>query len=222
MASDLNEKNLKKVQKLLEKRSSSMVLEEAFGIICPQKENWLSFIIILLMALISAVIIGISNDTVQLYYKAVEIINNVILVLFGVVFTGYAFFQALINNELLKRLIETDVKKDNKKEEQPEDSKSLLQESNEYFVNVMMLNVVEIIINVIQLIIVGSISKDFRLPISLAINNLLASALIGGYFIFSFLIIWEMKSFVYNTFQLFNAHAGAKAIEIIKRNGDEI
>lgn|GEM_PF-1013808 len=207
-----------KIQKLFIKRSSSEVMKEAFKIICPQKTTWMSCLVFSIISISIAIIIGSSSDTVQLFYNSVEIFNTVILAIFGIVFTGYVFFQALLNNELLKRLIDAD--STNKFEKIEKGTKSLLQESNEYFVYLTILNIIEIIINVILLILIGSIPNDFIVFSSLVLNNIIACIGISIYYSFSFLILWEMKCFIYNIFQLFNAHAGAKAIEIMKNEED--
>ncbi|MNI90086.1 hypothetical protein D3C73_1475710 [compost metagenome] len=83
----------------------------------------------------------------------------------------------------------------------------------------MMLIVTAIVTNAVLLLLVGSLPKDFYLPISNNINNTIAATLIRIYFFYMLLLIWEMKSFVFNMFQLFNAHAGSKAIELI--NGEQ-
>ncbi|MDQ0086726.1 cation transport ATPase [Paenibacillus anaericanus] len=219
--------DIKKIEKLISKRSSKAVFMEAFIEILPKRENWISFLIFSVIAIIPALIIGVSINTVELFYKAIANLNPIILALFAIVFTGYALFQALINDDLLKRLIIADGATQNKKSKskdgtsKDESGKSKLQENNEYFVKFMMLIVFAIIINAILLLLVGSLPEDFHLPIKNIFNNMLAAISIWAYFVFMILILWEMKSFVFNMFQLFNAHAGSKAIYLLRNEERE-
>lgn len=208
--------NIDNVNSLFLKRSSRKVFCEGFKEIIPCRNNYGSFLCSVIFAVIPAIIIASSSDTVELFVKSVETFNGIILSLFGIVFTGYAFFQALINDDLLVRLLASP-QKINEKKVEGSNNKSMLQESNEYFINVMMLDVFAIFISSFLKITIGSMEKDFTLTNSLILNNTIAFVGIFTYFVIMFRIVWEMKSFVFNIFQLFNAHAGSKAIELINQ-----
>jgi hypothetical protein len=212
--------DIENVKKLFSKRSSKEVFCGAFKEIVPRKDNYGSFICVATFALAPAMIIAISNETIDLFVKAVETFNGIILTLFGIVFTGYAFFQALINDDLLIRLMDSSSKTSEKKAKNSS-GKSKLQESNEYFVNIMMLDVFAIFISSFLLITVGSLDSSFSLPLKVVCNNTIAFIGMYLYFITMFCIVWEMKSFVFNIFQLFNAHAGSKAIQLINHEKTE-
>ena len=49
-------------------------------------------------------------------------------------------------------------------------------------------------------------------------NKVLATFGIGIYFYFIITIVWEMKSFVFNIFQMFNAYAGTKVLNLFKQD----
>lgn len=51
-----------------------------------------------------------------------------------------------------------------------------------------------------------------------AVNNLIATTLICFFLTFNFLIVWEIKSFIFNVFKLFNAYAGSSILAV---SGDE-
>ncbi|MEF2247315.1 hypothetical protein [Paenibacillus sp. IITD108] len=213
--------DVKKIEKLFSSRSSRALFKEAIIEILPEKDQWASSIIFGVISAVPAGIIGVSKDTVELFYKAVSNLNSIILALFAIVFTGYALFQALVNNDLLRRLIIADAKKSGKRSKEDKTRKSKLQESNEYFIKLMMLIISAIVINALLLLVIGSLPKDFYLPLNNTFNNTMAAILIWIYFLYMFRILWEMKSFVYNMFQLFNAHAGSKAIELLKKQDEE-
>lgn len=81
--------------------------------------------------------------------------------------------------------------------------------------NIMLLDLIGIITNVFLLLISRSIPSDFLLPLDLIVNNILATFGIWVYISYNILLIWEMKSFIYNVFQLFNTYAGDKAVNLI-------
>ena len=201
------------VVKLFSKRSSMQVFLEALKEICPKKNKFKAHIVVAFITLLPSLIIVFSLDTVSSFINAVETFNSIVLGLFGIVFMGYSFFQALISDELLTRLLTSNLNTN--------DDKSKLQESNEYFTNVMMLHVISILINFFLIITIGSLESDFHLPMHHYINCSLALLGVWIYFIFSFLVVWEMKSFIFNSFQLFNAHAGARALNILKSNDQD-
>lgn len=198
---------------LLKKRSSTSIFLEALIEISPCKVGFARFFIIAFVSLMPSILMAWKIDTIPLFLKAVEIFNTVTIGLFGIVFMGYAFFQALINDDLLIRLLNTKINGN--------DKESKLQESNEYFAKVMMLYIVEIIINILILITLGSVGDYFYLPfLKNSVNNTIAFFLIGAYLNFALNVVWEMKSFVFNLFQLFNSHAATKAFELMKKDSE--
>lgn len=195
--------------------SSNKIFLRAFRILKISKDDWKKSVAILIICLIPTAMISISTDTVILFHTSVEQILNVTLALFGIVFTGYAFFQALINNELLIRMLaSTDEQKDGTKINK-------LQETNESFVDLMMMLLLLIIMTLFLKIVVANIPTNFVLFNNGCYNNCTAGMFIEIYFAFSAAIIWEIKSFIFNIFQLFNAHAGARAIEIIDNQSED-
>lgn len=203
--------NMKDIKKLFSKRSSREIFFESIKVITPNKDHYISFCITSICAIIPAIIIAVSNETVILFVKAIGTLNGTILASFGVVFMGYAFFQALMTDDLVMGLLNSH----EKAKIEDTESKSNLQVSNEYFANVMMLDVFAIFVNSFMIITIGSLKGDFSLPINTLFNNIIAFIGICIYFDLMFCIILEMKSFIFNTFQLFNAHTGARVLKIL-------
>ncbi len=209
------------IEELLKNQTSKEMLFQSFNFILPNKtnKNYLSFCIIILLSMIPSVLIGFSSDTISLIKSSAEKINEAMIALFGIVFTGYAFFQALINKELLLRMLSSDEgDKDSRKKQV---KKSRLQISNEYFVKVMMLQGFSIIISLFLGISLDAIPNNWSLFDNLIMNNSIAFLAIWLYLSFNFLIVWEIKSFVFNVFQLFNAHAGAKVLTMLNGKQNE-
>lgn len=206
--------NLDIVMQLLKKKSSSELLRESLQIFRFSKKTIKKQSIIMIISVIVALFVGTSIDTQSVMINTIQTIIDIILALFGIVFTGYAFFQALINNELLIRLI-SDTSKDGKEE------KSKLQETNETFIECMLLDIVAILLSLLLKIIIDSLPNDYLLFDVMVYNNVLATVLITMYFYFILSIMWEIKSFVFNLFQLFNAYAGTRILELLNSTDKE-
>lgn len=207
--------NIEIIARLLESQSSKKIIKNALNVLKISKKSYKKQGCIYFVCLITSVFVGVSYNTKVVMVDSIQMILDVMLGLFGIVFTGYAFFQALINKELLIRMLA------NLSEEDDAGTKSKLQETNESFVECMMLNLLSIIISMLLKIIVSSMSDDFLLFEDIIIDNIVASALISFYFYFILTIVWEVKSFIFNVFQLFNLHAGTRVLELFEDDEPE-
>ena len=135
------------------------------------------------------------------------------LAMFGIIFTGYAIFQAILNEKMLVKMVENTVKTKGGEE-------SLLQNTNKSFVGLMMLVIVLIAISFLLKVSIGNFPSDFVLFNYKRVNEYLSIFFITIYFSYTFTILYEMKCFVFNIAQLFNAYSGARIIEILERRND--
>jgi len=140
-----------------------------------------------------------------------EILNSiyvVIIPIFTVIITGYSIFQALTNGRTLMALLKASDKE-----------RSKFQEYNYFFFSVSMLYLFIIITNFILSIILSSLPKDWYFPyFTSSVNNQIFSVLITTYIVFVLNALIEMKSFIYNLYQLFSSHAVASAIDQLKKD----
>lgn len=198
--------NIENVEKLGEKRTSNQVLIHAIKELNPRKLGLKRTLFLLIISLFPSLIIAISENTIILFVEYSELINTVILTLFGIVFTGYVFFQALVNDDLLIRMINSS----------GNTGKSKFQENNEYFLDVMILYILGIVINVFLIIFFKVLPIDFCLFNKHQINNTFAFILIYLYMMFTLNMIWEIKCLVFNVYQIFNGHACSKIVSKLK------
>ena len=197
------------IEKMFQPISSNRILFDALKMFIPTKKEIGRFFVTVMLSLILTYFIAISYDTVSIFRNSVEIINNVILSLFGIVFTGYALFQALIEKEMLVRMLQSTVVVGN-------EEKSKLQESNELFAKTMMMEFICIVINIFLLLMLFCIPEDFTVFYYKTWNDIAAGSGMAVYFYMSFVVLIEIKSFIFNIFELFNFHAGTRIMEIIK------
>lgn len=196
------------IMRLLKPQSSNKLIKKSLEVFKTSKDSRKKQICLYVISIMVATFVGISKETVSVMVDTTQAVLDVMLGLFGIVFTGYAFFQALINKELLIRMVI------NVSNYDKEGAKSKLQETNESFVECMMLNLIAIIVSLLLKIIINSMPEDFIFFSKLEVNNIVATFFISLYFYFILIIIWEVKSFVFNVFQLFNMHAGTRVLEL--------
>ncbi len=191
------------IEKLLQLEPSEKLLFKAFKGLKVKKKDRKSRRILIMVCIVLGAIVGMHQDTVSIFKESVDSILNILLGFFGIIFTGYALFQAFMNRELLFQLM-TDIAKGENGEE-----KTRLQDINENFVYLMLLYVVAIIISLITKIGLFCISYDFLLFSTLIVNNIIAEIMITGYFIFMGIILWRTISFVSSIIYLFIVYAVA-------------
>lgn len=199
------------IDKLFQASTSKKTMLHAFAIFVPAKRNVFSSVVLLGLSVIAACIISTGQNTVSLFVNSVDMILTVLIELFGIIFAGYAIFQAILSEKMLIKMLQYTTKKDL-------EEKSLLQTTNENFVELMMLTILGIIVSVFIKLILGGINQEFALFPSEIVNEVCSGFLCALYYFFSATIMWEMKSFVFNIFQLFNAYSGARILEIIENN----
>ena len=201
--------NIDSIEKLLRSEPSERLLLKAIKDLKAQKKDRKSRLILFLICVILGLTVGWCNDTVSVMRDSIDTILGVLLSVFGVIFTGYALLQAFMNKHLLIQLI-----KDTKRENGG-DEKSRLQDINENFIFLMLLQVIGIIAAVIIKIILLCISDDALLFTDLAINNMGAALLCIGYFYLNGIVLWRTVAFISSIFKLFNAYAVTRIIDII-------
>ena len=206
--------NVDNIEKLNYAKDSETIFKRALYDLKLKKRYWKTYLVMIFLCVIPAIGIGMSEATVSLSYDIASDLMNVFLSLFGIVFTGYSFFQALINDQMLIMMINTDAKIHG------EDG-SKLQETNERFVELMMQYMMGILASLLTKTILSFIPDSFVISSWLWVNNVLAGGLLFVYFFLAALILWRMISFLFNVFQLFNLHAATRALDIANRKENE-
>lgn len=199
------------IEKLFQYTSSDEIKDKSFKLLIPEKKEIKKYLCAIVISVISSYLFSVSENTVELFFDTVDNINNIVIALFGIVFTGYALFQAFIGKEMLLRMLSYTEGKGDKE-------KSNLQKSNESFAETMMLQFICIVLNVFLIIIGKCIPENWTLFENAKANEYLAMIGIGLYFYLMMIAILEIKGFIYNIFQFFNLHAGSRIIEILKEN----
>lgn len=201
------EKAAENAEDLRKKQNSSQVLKDSLKILKPESRNFFRKIIFLVIEIFFAWKMVTQKETVVLTKDVFEVLISTLVALMAIVFTGYAFFQALINDKLLITLLSVD------------DEKGNLSGTNKYFAEVMVFQMTCTVIDLLIVVFAIIVPNDWC-----AFENELINEVISGILLLAVLhcnieSIWEMKSFIFNVFQLFNLHAYAR-IKELKDNND--
>ena len=198
------------IEKLLKPTTSNNFVKSALVLLIPvfKKGSMVKYIVSIIISIILTYPVATNKETISIMKTNAMLINEVTLAILGVVFTGYALFQAFIGKEMLLKMLKNTVV--DKKEE-----KSLLQETNEMFANILMLCFVSITIGTLILFVLNSVPENYCLFKQKKVNDGLAGIGIFLYLYMFVIILQELKSFIGNIIQLFNLHAGTRVLEIM-------
>lgn len=210
----MNIKNFEKVmsnaEKLTEKSNSNKVFLQSLKILKPNKSNFLHKLIFGIIEVTVAFIMAKRTDTIGLTENVLQVVITVMLAFLAVVFTGYAFFQALINDKLLVSMIAIGDNKNNK-----------LSEANIYFAEVMIFQIGCMLLDLLVIVFMIVLPEDWTLLSNNMLNEAFATIGISFLLYCNVESIWEMKSFIFNVFQLFNLHAYSRIAKIQENQSDK-
>lgn len=167
-------------------------------------------ILFIFVETIIAIVIAHDLKTVSIVKDIVGYIGQIQVGLIGIVFTGYALFQALIGDKLMLYLLTSE-----------ENQKSKLEESNESFIYLIVVQIIAMLLDFSIYAVMAAVSKDWHLTKYNILNECIA--ILGIEFIFYLNVeaIWELKSFIFNVYQLFNAHAMSRVVDIIEKQNED-
>lgn len=202
---DKVEKNL---YELIDERNTNQIIRESIQEIKLCKLSVWQYLSSIIISIVVSLMISFSTKTVSLFLDYVDSINEVILVLLGVVFGAYSIFQALLGKSVLKCLIE--------------DKNNILKQSNRTFLNLTILYICGIVGNIVLKICLKIIPSDFLLIRgSLLTSNIIALILITSYSTFMLLIILETITFAINLYKMFCTYNTTNILELIDEDEDE-
>jgi hypothetical protein len=201
---DINtETAFQNAEKLKTRTSSIQILRDALTHLKPDRKNILRILSFTLLEAFISLIIATQPNTIPLLKEVMTLIVSIIVALLAIVFTGYTFFQTLINDNLLITLLSVDINKN-----------ANLVNTNKYFAEVMILQIFCLLLNLLLALFSIILPSDWCLTANNIINESLAFLGIWIILFINMESIWEMKSFIFNLYQLYNLHAYSRMLEI--------
>ena len=119
-------------------------------------------------------------------------------------------FQALIGDKLILYLLTSE-----------KSGKSKLEESNESFIYLIVVQIIALLIDLLVYIVMVALPDDWCMTNSNMANVCMATVIVVIMFYLNVEAICGMVSFIFNVYQLFNAHAMARIIDIIEKEKEK-
>lgn len=206
MVIDINtETAFQNAEKLTMRTSSVQILRDALAHLRPERNGILRILLFILLEAFISLIIATQPNTIPLLKEVTVLIVSIIVALLAIVFTGYTFFQTLINDKLLITLLSVDI-----------NNNANLVNTNKYFAEVMILQIFSLLVNLLLAVFSIILPSDWCLTTNNIFNESLAFLGIWVVLFINVESIWEMKSFIFNLYQLYNLNAYSRMVEIKK------
>lgn len=203
----MDDKVFEHINELIDKRGTGEILLNSITELKLSKKSVWQYVISLVFGGILAYAVGFSDRTIEISVEILGILFNTSVAICGMILGAYAVFQALLQNELILILLKS--------------KNNILKESNNTFLNIVVLNVGNIIISFFAKCVLQVMDKQFLLLEDITWNNIISAFLLFFYFSFNFLLLFEIMIFSLNLYRMFCAHNAVKALDAIEED-DEI
>lgn len=198
------------IEQMLKTEKSEKLLMHSFDIFFHiKRDNIISRIIIILFSAVFALSISLL-DTVIVMRDISSTMLDVAIAVFGIVFTGYTLFQAVLNREIISIFMQ-DIKKGLGKKK----NSNTLHITNWNFVQLMLQFAVMIFINLLLKIILTIMPAAFQLFEIENVNIIISTMLLFVYFYQAMVILWRLIGFLHNIYHIFNAYAVSEYLESV-------
>lgn len=194
---------IKNLTELKDTRNKKDILADSLKEL--QISVWKVLLCIVLSGFLSVYIAFFSN-TVEVTRNIITVFQDIALALFAAILGAYAIFQALMRDEIIKELIQT--------------QNNILKDSNRTFVNLSIMYIIDIFISLIISIVANACPASFCIC-NILISNILYAVLASLYGIFNFLLILENINFVINLYRMFNVYNIYRVLDVMNEQNDE-
>nr|WP_318000925.1 hypothetical protein [uncultured Faecalibacillus sp.] len=197
--------------------SSNKLIIESIKWVLIDKENKDSLVVSIVFSIILSITVTLSQNTVIIFKSVISDFFDVLLVMFGVVFTAFALLQAYVNTNILKSMVPlTFDKKDENSQSDYSQSKFSLHIANENFTYLLILTLINILIILFLKILLKFINPNFMIFSNILLSNICCSFLLSILFTSIIDNIILVKSIVRDLYMLFNLGTGIAILQIVK------
>lgn len=184
------------------------VLKASYIAIIPSKRRTLLLLFILFISCLYINLLSFESlKAITILMEITNILNAVIIPIFGFVITGFAIFQGFLNKTTTRVLLEVDT----------DDKPDKFTEFSNYFFAFTIFWLILIITNIMLLFFSKLTPENLMLPFfNTNFNSILASFFLSTYIVIVLHALIELKSFLYNLVQLFMTNVSALGIESVK------
>lgn len=207
-------KKINYIEDLNKIKSSNMLIEKSlkkFFSLNNFRNNYITYIVFIIISIALVALFRFQDNKLDMLINIVTYINDVIMVLLGVVFAGYTLFQTSLGSKLLKTMIFTPAKTKSKSQKNISSRYVVL---NESFFELMALYIFGFVINFVVFLFLNTGNT----VISKLYNNysLCMQAIFFVYISFYLSIFWEIKFFIFNIYSLINTSVAFEGIKMFE------
>lgn len=208
----MDEKDIERLKELESNsgKTSNRIIKEAFCLLSIRELGKVKFVIIFLLSLLLSFLISMQFESQLIISKIAEMCQTVALAIFGITFTAYSIFQALLSPKLLYIMVRANDNED--------ENISSFSSSNKYFISYMMLSFIIIVSNISIILCNIIIPNGWNLFQNRFINNFIFFTVCFPYFYISIGWLIEMKSVITNIHNMYNVTATDKYIEELNQS----
>mgnify|MGYP000111316097 CR=1 FL=1 len=206
----MNTKYLKAIEEFGKVPKSKELIKHSLNEIKSNKENIFGTIMSALLGAFFALWMGFSINTIELFHKALEILLNVQLVIFGFIFSIYSIILAFFSDDYVEKIVQVD----------DESKKPFLIKILTYYESILFLYFINVSLTGVIIFLMICVPLNFRLFSNNIVNNITSTILMFFYFSFSFRIFYELKSTIYNTIMLFRSSITYRLLSFIQKDND--
>lgn len=212
------EEKLQEVQNLVKVTSSDQLMKQSFKRFFSYdnlKRNWRPYLFFSIISLVATILFFYQKEKMEHISALVSYANDILLGLLGIVFAGYALFQASLSDRLIKSMFVRS------KNEMADSNKVSLKYTklNESFFELMLLYVIAITLNIVIFLVLNN--GDIFISWLYVHIHLLLYLFLFLYILFFISVLWELKFFIFNLYSLINASVANEILHSIKEEIDE-
>lgn len=209
-----DEKRNKKIEQLIGEVDSNHLVRRACKELIPNRKAAIWLVVIILISALVAYFIASSDSTIIIFEKISNIFNALMISIFGIIFTVFAIFQALLNDDYLAALDDETIKVKDKDGNEIDTDETYLSRNVTYLERIIVCYFIGVLLDVIVLIIITFMGEGAGALILAAISDtakmVISFACVTIYLAFNLWLIVELKSVVFNLSKLFRIYIMSK------------
>ena len=191
-------------------KSSNGIIKDAFKLLSFRELGAKKFVVVLFASILLALLISARLDSQKLINEIAEVWQNIALAIFGIAFTAYSIFQALLSPKLIYVMVRA--------EDNEDKNISSFSASNKYFISYMALSFIVIAVNVIIFLCNIVMPDQWNLFVNKYVNDAIFFILACPYFYLTFCWLIEIKSIISNIHNMYYVAATDKYIDELEKN----
>lgn len=188
--------------------NSNKMLKRSLMELKPTPKQWHGFVLCILIGAVVAILSTYPQNTVQISKNICGDILTIQSSILGCIFTVYTILNGFLSDSYVRKLLKVDLN----------NRTSMLKECTSYYASALFIFFIGVVVSGLVKIFLHCVPDDFYLFDSKITNDILAGIMLCCYYSFSFRVIIELKSAIFNTIALFQTSMAYKIYDIFSEN----